>query len=121
MTLSMEPWVSITGRLIDAQTGQPLEGENIRCAIEYETGSEFSPVGTILSRTVKTQSDGTFAIGGLLPDHEHVIRADRVRAQGYRDENVWVRVGQVTPQAGDKPVAAGDLKFETHRPVLPLD
>jgi RNA polymerase sigma factor (sigma-70 family) len=76
-TVRMQPWGTLTGRLVDAQ-GKPRPGATVR-STDWLDGSDDPTSGMV--RDVKSDAEGHFRIEGLIPGLSHKVYASRGEAQ----------------------------------------
>jgi hypothetical protein len=71
-TVKLQPWGTITGRLVDAQ-GKPRPGVKLSTS-DWQTAM-INPAFGVLSENLKTDRDGRFRVEGLVPGQEYSANA----------------------------------------------
>ncbi len=128
ITLKLRPLVSVTGRIVNLETGEPLAGAEVEYRLRYESVSHVSCGQNLMDGinnkpfcdTITTDSDGRFAIDDLLPDETydfHYIKeknddggAEYWQIGGFR---TTIAETQTEPPTLD----VGEIRVATPRPV----
>ncbi|MEZ6055744.1 MAG: M56 family metallopeptidase [Planctomycetaceae bacterium] len=104
----LKPMQSVTGRVIDVDSGEPIKGVILRLlllgAYEGSLPSGLAPKVPV-SHLVQTDADGRYQLDGVIEQAVH--RVDVVFAYGY-----GTGTGPVTFKGDDKPKQLGDIQLE---------
>ena len=108
--IRMQPVASAVGRLVDAESKQPLAGKQLRFGVDVPIGDDDAPWKTAFGNTVVTDSEGKFILEGLVPGQEYGI--DVFLDDGHRSR----QVAELTPEPAAR-INLGDV--ELPRPAPP--
>jgi len=124
--LKLKPLVSITGTIVNLETGEPLKGISMEYRFRYECDGDISCARNWMStraseklfcQDVTTDENGRYVINDLLPDQMYDLHYDRSTETRERFD-FWQIGGFRTPKTpADKPYDVGEIRVASLKPI----
>ncbi len=126
MEMKLQPLVSITGTIVNLETGEPLKGIAMEYRFRYECDGGISCGRNTMStpaseklfcQNVITDANGRYVINDLLPDQTYDLHYDRSVETRERSD-FWQIGGFRTPKTPDaKPYDVGEIRVASLKPI----
>ncbi len=118
ITIPVSRLASAKGRLIDAESGQPLADRNIGYGIRIYDNGRFGPFRDSFGGSVKTDAEGRFSLRGLVVGQEYSLSVPLHKETDPESQHRWQTVGTVTAKAAET-VDLGDVLLKPYHPYHP--
>ncbi len=111
LEIELDPGVSVAGHVVD-ERGAPLEGAHVALRADVPTQGWEGLTGLGHGWGARTAADGSFKIGGLVPDPEHPGRA-LVELRAWRDARFSKEIVKKGLLVGGEPLEIVVPRFVT--------